>query len=85
MTHWQYVQFKVCHQGVNYQFIIIQEKLSIICDQNTEIQVAEREYRISAGKIININYKNEVVALKKGIIFDLDGVIVDTAFYHFKA
>ncbi|HGJ5876883.1 MAG TPA: glycosyl hydrolase family 65 protein [Arsenophonus sp.] len=61
-THWQYVQFKVCHQGVNYQFIITQEKLSIICDQNTEIQVAEREYRISAGKIININYKNKVVA-----------------------
>ncbi|MFS1562615.1 MAG: hypothetical protein ACL7AX_02345 [Candidatus Arsenophonus phytopathogenicus] len=23
--------------------------------------------------------------MKKGMIFDLDGVIVDTAFYHFKA
>lgn len=61
-THWQHLQFKLCHLGINYQFFITREQLSIGCDQDTEIQVGEQQYRISAGKIANVVYKNEVVA-----------------------
>ncbi|HGJ5855750.1 glycoside hydrolase family 65 protein [Arsenophonus nasoniae] len=61
-SHWRHLQFKLCHLGVNYQFFITQEKLFVSCDRDTEILVNKQGYRISAGKIANIDYKNEVVA-----------------------
>lgn len=61
-THWQHLQFKLCHLDINYQFFITREQLSIGCDQDTEIQVGEQQYRISVGKIANVVYKDEVVA-----------------------
>ncbi|WMY97074.1 MAG: glycoside hydrolase family 65 protein [Arsenophonus sp.] len=59
-NHWQYIQFKVWHLGINYKFLITQYKLSVISNKNTKIQVGSKKYKIFIGKILNINYKNKV-------------------------
>ncbi|AMA64812.1 Trehalose 6-phosphate phosphorylase [Candidatus Arsenophonus lipoptenae] len=60
--HWKYLQFNLYHVDIHYQFFITHETLSINCDQDTEIQVGNNRYYISASKYANIFYKKELLA-----------------------
>ena len=83
--HWQALAFQFIHQGVTYQFSLTQTSVTITADRDTQLLVQGALIPLTAERPKSTLSIKERTTMTIGFIFDLDGVITDTAKFHYQA
>lgn len=85
---WTSYSFKLNYQGSVIKFSVDQKsvKASVVEGAGVNVNIYNKEYSLSLSEIcIDIPHEIASSANLKGVIFDLDGVVTDTAKYHYLA
>ncbi|WP_108649575.1 beta-phosphoglucomutase [Dongshaea marina] len=80
---WDEIKFNTQYRGTRFHFTMDHQRIVITSDQSTEIQVKNQRIALTANQPTTIEYQDG--APMKGLVFDLDGVITDTAKFHYIA
>jgi kojibiose phosphorylase len=80
--HWRALDFKMVYRGRKIEWKIMQKEISFVCGKGTPVKI------VVEGKLVKIDGKErkiEVSRIPSGVVFDLDGVLVDSAICHYHA
>ncbi|OGV54851.1 MAG: beta-phosphoglucomutase [Lentisphaerae bacterium GWF2_50_93] len=80
--HWRSLEFKMFYRGRKIECTITQKKISFACGKGVPIKV------VIEGKLAKVDGKERKIAVSRipcGVVFDLDGVLVDSAICHYHA